>query len=89
MMEKDLKELLCTPDPADAAPQMFIHVHDIIAVSHEVLLNVSQDDAQRMACAVSGLLEIAMVLSRHAEEGFDELARTAKRGAWRPGHEEP
>lgn len=70
-------------DRVNAAGYLFCDVQDMLTVCAHALLHVDKEGAQRIACACSGVLEVALAISYRAEDGHDLLAQRAGVGIWR------
>ncbi|MEF9603804.1 hypothetical protein O4J55_16215, partial [Paracoccus sp. PXZ] len=70
-------------DPIDAADWLLDFAHDLIFLSRTALEYAEGSDLRDAASAATRALELTEALLTKVSDGYEGLARPAKRGSWR------
>lgn len=90
-MRKSLVELMTEGDAADAAVTLICSLEDILHITHAAARAAAHETPEQVLAfhaAMDTMLELAVCIADRLSDGVLTLNMEAKRGAWRPGHEE-
>lgn len=82
-MRQNFTRLFRDEDPIDAADWLLDFAHDLIFLSRKALEYAEDSDLRDTASAATRALEVTEALLTKVSEGYEGLARPAKRGCWR------
>lgn len=81
-MKPDFAALMGEIDPIDAADWLLDVAVDLAHVTRAALWYSDGQDLIKTACAATRTLEVIEAMLAKVQDGYEGLARPAKRGSW-------
>lgn len=81
-MRNNFDRFYCDQDPIDSADWLLDFAHDLVFLSRTALTQSEPSDLRDVAGAAARALDLTEALLVKVAEGYEGLARPAKRGCW-------